>query len=90
MAPLWDKTSEKHIRNLICPDGRNAFESTSALAQNILEKANIRDGDTVIDIGCGRGNITAVKYSVFDSTPSPPIFRHYISFLPIRNFVYAY
>lgn len=58
MTPLWDKTLEKYIRNLISPDGRNTFESTSALAQNILEKANIRDGDTVIDIGCGWGNIT--------------------------------
>ena len=58
MTPLWDKTLEKYIRNLISPDGRNTFESTSALVQIILEKANIRDGDTVIDIGCGWGNTT--------------------------------
>lgn len=58
MTPLWDKTLKKYIRNLISPDGRNTFESTPALTQKILEKANIRDGDTVIDIGCGWGNIT--------------------------------
>lgn len=58
MTISWDETLKTYVRNLISPDGRNTFESTPALIQVILDKANIRDEDTVIDVGCGWGNIT--------------------------------
>ncbi len=58
MKLTWDSILDKYIHNLTSPDGRNTFESTPILVENILQKANITNFDTVIDIGCGWGNLT--------------------------------
>lgn len=53
----WDSILERYIHNLISPDGRNTFESTSFLVEKILQIANIRQDDIIVDVGCGWGNI---------------------------------
>ena len=58
MKSTWDNILEMYIHNLISPDGRNTFESTPELVKVILQKAKITSNDTVIDIGCGWGNLT--------------------------------
>lgn len=56
----WDVILDKYVHNLISPDGRNTFESTSFLAESLLQKMNISQESTVVDIGCGWGNITTL------------------------------
>ena len=58
MRSTWDNILKKYIHNLVSPDGRNTFESTPELVKAILQKAKITSNDTVIDIGCGWGNLT--------------------------------
>ena len=58
MEVLWERTLETYIRNLVSPDGRNTFESTPALVDAILRKTQVTSKDTVMDIGCGWGNLT--------------------------------
>lgn len=58
MMSEWDRILERHIYNLISPDGRNTFESTSFLVEKILQRANIGQDDIIVDVGCGWGNLT--------------------------------
>ena len=58
MKTIWDGVLRKYIHSLISPDERNKFESTPDLVRLILEKAEIKKNDLVVDIGCGWGNIT--------------------------------
>ena len=58
MNSTWDNILKKYVHNLVSPDGRNTFESTPELVKVILQKAKITSSDTVIDIGCGWGNLT--------------------------------
>lgn len=54
----WDSILERYIHNLISPDGRDTFESTTFLVEKILQKANIGQDDRIVDVGCGWGNLT--------------------------------
>ncbi len=58
MINKWDTTLGQYISNIISPDGRDTFESTTILTDKILKLANIGQSDIVLDIGCGWGNIT--------------------------------
>lgn len=60
MQNIWDDVLEKYVHNLVSPDGRNTFESTSALTEIILQKAAVSQSSIVVDIGCGWGNFTTL------------------------------
>lgn len=75
MEQSWDAVFKQYVNHLISPDGRDTFESTPQLIQKILSAANIQSTDTVVDVGCGWGNLTipAVAYSshVIGIEPNP-------------------
>ena len=60
MENEWDTILEQYICNVISPDGRDTFESTQKLIDEIMNVANISADNVVLDMGCGWGNVTRV------------------------------
>lgn len=60
MENEWDTILEQYICNVISPDGRDTFESTQKLNDEIMNVANISADNVVLDMGCGWGNVTRV------------------------------
>ena len=55
MKKSWEKNLYIYIKRTISPDGRDTFESTHALSERMFEFASVKDGDKVLDLGCGWG-----------------------------------
>ena len=55
MKKSWEKNLSIYIKRTISPDGRDTFESTHALSERMFEFASVKDGDKVLDLGCGWG-----------------------------------
>ncbi|HHU02726.1 MAG TPA: class I SAM-dependent methyltransferase [Christensenellaceae bacterium] len=56
MKTNWSKLLDKYVNKIVSPDGRQTYESKEELVNTILELAELKDTDKVIDIGCGWGN----------------------------------
>ena len=50
-----EKNLSVHISRTISPDGRDTFESTQALSERMFEFASVKNGDRLLDLGCGWG-----------------------------------
>ena len=55
MEKNWEKSLSIYIKRTISPDGRDTFESTQALSERIFDFASVKNGDKVLDLGCGWG-----------------------------------
>ena len=55
MEKNWEKNLSVYINSTISPDGRDTFESTQALSERMFEFASVKNGDKVLDLGCGWG-----------------------------------
>lgn len=55
MEKSWEKNLSVYINRTISPDGRDTFESTQALSEQMFEFASVKNGDKVLDLGCGWG-----------------------------------
>ena len=55
MKKSWEKNLSIYIKRTISPDGRDTFESTHALSERMFEFASVKNGDKVLDLGCGWG-----------------------------------
>ncbi len=79
MKEAWDAVLDQYVHHLISPDGRDTFESTSLLVEKMRSLCDVRDTDTLVDIGCGWGNfaLAAAKYArnVVGIEPDPANIR---------------
>ena len=55
----WTKDLALYIQHLVSPDGRDTFESTPLLAEKLYELSSYKEGDTLLDLGCGWGKSLA-------------------------------
>ena len=55
MEKNWEKNLSVYIERTISPDGRDTFESTQALSEQMFEFATVKKGNKVMDLGCGWG-----------------------------------
>ena len=55
----WTKDLALYIQHLVSPDGRDTFESTPLLAEKLYELSSYKEGDTLLDLGCGWGRSLA-------------------------------
>lgn len=55
MEKNWEKNLSVYINRTISPDGRDTFESTQALNEQMFEFVSVKNGDKVLDLGCGWG-----------------------------------
>ena len=55
MEKNWEKNLSVYIKRTISPDGRDTFESTQALSERMFEFASVKNGDRLLDLGCGWG-----------------------------------
>ena len=55
MEKNWERNLSVYINRTISPDGRDTFESTQALSERMFEFASVKNGDKVLDLGCGWG-----------------------------------
>lgn len=68
MENKWNMLLERYVCNTTSPDGRDTFESTASLANEIMRIANIGANDFVVDIGCGCGNVTRLCTTYTEQT----------------------
>ncbi|MGI5173679.1 class I SAM-dependent methyltransferase [Treponema sp. OMZ 840] len=69
----WDEILDIYVKKITAPDGRDTFESTTTLVSDIINIAELKSSDMVIDIGSGWGNITIpVSQKVFHITGIEP------------------
>jgi 16S rRNA A1518/A1519 N6-dimethyltransferase RsmA/KsgA/DIM1 with predicted DNA glycosylase/AP lyase activity len=54
----WNFIFEKYALKIKSPDGRETFESSSELCNRIINYADIKLSDTIIDMRSGWGNVT--------------------------------
>ncbi|MCE2615831.1 class I SAM-dependent methyltransferase [Phocaeicola oris] len=71
MENNWKECLSAYINRTISPDGRDTFESTETLSERIFEFASIKQGEKVLDLGCGWGKSL------------PPFIPHFSSALGI-------
>lgn len=55
MEKNWEKNLSVYIKRTISPDGRDTFESTQALSERMFEFTSVKNGDRLLDLGCGWG-----------------------------------
>lgn len=60
MDKNWMKILNRYVNKIVSPDGRQTYESKEKLVDTLLELAELKDTDKVIDIGCGWGNFTKI------------------------------
>jgi cyclopropane fatty-acyl-phospholipid synthase-like methyltransferase len=60
MDTNWTRVLSGYVNKIVSPDGRQTYESKKKLVDTLLELAELKDTDTVIDIGCGWGNFTKI------------------------------
>ncbi|HBK32631.1 class I SAM-dependent methyltransferase [Limibacterium fermenti] len=54
----WDWIFETYVRRFTSPDGRDTFETSDELVKRIILFSDLSPHDTVIDMGCGWGNVS--------------------------------
>jgi len=54
----WNFVFEKYAKRIQSPGGRDTFESSTELVDRIIVNAEINISDTIIDLGCGWGNVS--------------------------------
>jgi ubiquinone/menaquinone biosynthesis C-methylase UbiE len=60
MDTNWTSVLDNYVNKVVSPDGRQTYESKERLVDTLLELAELKDTDKVIDIGCGWGNFTKI------------------------------
>ncbi|GAE17408.1 hypothetical protein JCM6294_151 [Bacteroides pyogenes DSM 20611 = JCM 6294] len=65
MEKSWEKNLSVHISRTISPDGRDTFESTQALSERMFEFASVKNGDRLLDLGCGWENPCNHSFLIF-------------------------
>lgn len=58
MENKWDAILAQYIGHVVSPDGRDTFESTPKLIDELVQAAEIARNSLVLDLGCGWGNVT--------------------------------
>lgn len=67
MDTNWTRVLSGYVNKIVSPDGRQTYESKKKLVDTLLELAELKDTDTVIDIGCGWGNFTKICSELVNS-----------------------